>query len=86
MNQLTITGLGNDLTDRIKGLARRERNSLNQTVLKLLRKGVELEEASDVGNTVGSSLDHIIGAWTRGEADEFDAALEEFEMFDASDR
>lgn len=83
MNQLTVRGLGNDLADRVQRLARRERTSLNQAVLKLLRKGVELEEASEGANTLGSSLDHLIGAWTRGEADEFDAALKEFEMVDA---
>lgn len=86
MNQLTVKGLGNDLIDRIKGLTRLEGTSLNQTVLKLLRKGVELENASEGANAVGSSLDHLIGAWTRGDADKFDAALEDFEMFDASVR
>ena len=80
MNQLTVSGFGNDLADRIQRLARREGTSLNQTVLKLLRKGVELEEASEGTDTVGSSLDHLMGAWTQAEADEFDAALEEFEM------
>ena len=57
MNQLTVRGLGNDLTDRIIGLARLEGTSLNQTVLKLLRNGVELEEALEGANAVGSSLD-----------------------------
>ena len=83
MNQLTVRGLGNDLTNRKKGLARLEGISLNQTVLKLLRKGVELEEASEGANAVGSSLDHLIGVWTQAEADELDAALEDFEMVDA---
>lgn len=83
MNQLTVRGVGDDLADRIQGLARLEGNSLNQTVLKLLRKGVELEEASEGVNAVGSSLDHLIEKWTQAEADEFDAALEEFEIVDA---
>ena len=86
MNQLTVRGLGNDLADRIKGLARREGTSLNQTALKLLRKGIGLEEASEGTDTVGSSLDHLIGTWTQAEADELDAALEVFEMGYASDR
>ncbi len=80
MNLLTVRGLGDDLADRIQSLARHEGTSLNQTVLKILRKGVEFEEASEGANKVGSSLDHLIGAWTRGQADEFDAALEGLEM------
>ena len=83
MNQLTVRGLGNDLADRIKGLARREGTSLNQTALKLLRKGIGLEEASEGTDTVGSSLDHLIGTWTQAEAGELDLALEDFEVVDA---
>ena len=71
MNQLTVRGLGNDLAGRIQCLARREGTSLNQTALKLRRKGVGLEEASEDTDTVGSSLDHLIGAWTQAERDEF---------------
>ena len=33
-------------------------------------------------DTVGSSLDHLIGSWNDGEAAELDAALEEFEIID----
>lgn len=83
MNQLTVRGLGIDLTNRIKDLARLEGISLNQTVLKLLRKGVKLEEESEGANAVGSSLDHLIGVWTQGEADELDLALEDFEVVGA---
>ena len=83
MNQLRVRGFGDDLADRIRRLAKREGTSLNQTALKLLRKGVELEEASEGADTVGSSLDHLVGVWTRAEAEEFNAALEEFEMVDA---
>ena len=74
------------MAGRIQCLARREGTSLNQTALKLLRKGVDLEEASEGKDTVGSSVGHLVGAWTQAERDEFDAALEEFEMLDASDR
>ncbi|MCY4578878.1 MAG: hypothetical protein OXD31_07500 [Chloroflexi bacterium] len=40
-----------------------------------------LEDAED-SNTVGSSLDHLIGTWTQAEADEMDAALNDFEAVD----
>jgi len=64
MNQLTVRGLGNDMADRIQRLARREGTSLNQTMLKLRHKGVDLEEALEGANTVESSLDHLIETWT----------------------
>lgn len=83
MNQLTIRRLGNDLADRIKDLARCEGTSLNQAALKLLRKGIGLEEASEGTDTVGSSLDHLIGTWTQAESEELDSALEDFEMVGA---
>ena len=42
MEQLTVRGFGDDLAERIQRLAIREGKSLNQTVLKLLRKGAGL--------------------------------------------
>ena len=70
MDQLTVRGFGDDLAERIHRLAIREGKSLNQTVLKLLRKGAGLREGPGAADTVGSSLDHLIGTWTRAEADE----------------
>ena len=84
MEQLTVRGFGDDLAERIRRLAIREGKSLNQTVLKLLRKGAGLRNDSGDSDRVGSSLDHLIGTWTKAEADEMDAALEEFEKIDGS--
>ena len=84
MEQLTVRGFGDDLAERIRRLAIREGKSLNQTVLKLLRKGAGLGKDSGDADRVGSSLDHLIGTWTKAEADEMDAALEEFEKIDGS--
>ena len=46
------------------------------------RAGLDLTEGAGGANTVGSSLDHLIGTWTQAEADEIDAALEHFETVD----
>ena len=43
------------------------------------RGGLDLTKDTNGANTVGSSLDHLIGTWTRAEADEMDAALKQFE-------
>ncbi len=82
MNQLTVRGFDDELADRIRRLAKRDGISLNQAALKLLRKGAGLTDPGQGPDTVGSSLDHLIGSWNDDEADELDAALEEFEVID----
>ena len=84
MNQLTLRGFEDELSDGIRRLAKREGISMNQAALRLLRKGAGISEDTGSENTVGSSLDHLIGSWTQKEADEMDAALEEFENVDES--
>ena len=84
MNQLTVRGFDDELSASLRRLAKSERISLNQAALRLLRKGAGLSDGAGGADVVGSSLDHLIGTWTRAEADEFDAALEEFETIDES--
>ena len=85
MNQLTVRGFDHELSVRMRRLAKREGISLNQAALKLLRKGAGLTDGKGGADTVGDSLDHLIGTWTRDvEADEMDAALRELETIDES--
>ena len=80
MKQLTVRGLGDDLTRAIRRLANRDGTSLNRAAVKLLRRGAGLEETRS--DTVGSSLDHLIGTWSDAEADEIERALRHFENID----
>ena len=84
MNQLTVRGFDDELAERIRRLAKRDGTSLNQAALKLLRKGAGLADPAQKVDTVGSSLDHLIGSWSDDEAAELEAALEEFETIDES--
>ena len=84
MNQLTVRGFDDELSDRIQRLAQREGISLNKAVLTLLRKGAGLTDSAGAPGTVGSSLDHLIGTWTQDEADAFNAVLQDFETIDES--
>ncbi len=84
MNQLTVRGFDDELAGSIRRLAEREGLSLNQAVLRLLRKGAGLTDGKGGVDTVGSSLDHLIGTWSPVEADEMDSALEELEVIDRS--
>jgi len=84
MKQLTVRGFDEELAQRIRRLANREGISLNQAVLKLLRKGAGLREGKGSADTVGSSLDELIGTWTPDEADELQRALDDLEEIDES--
>ena len=79
MRQLTVRGIDPELDERISRLAQREGVSLNQAVLRLLRRGADLADEQGSIDTVGSSLDHFIGSWTCEQADEMDRALKDFE-------
>ena len=82
MKQLTVRGFDDELSERIQRQAERDGTSLNQAALKLLRKGAGLADPGQGPDTVGSSLDHLIGTWSEDEAAELDAVLEEFEVID----
>jgi len=84
MHQLTVRGFEPELAARIRGLAQQERISLNQAVLRLLRRGAGLEADQAGADTVGTSLDHFIGSWTGRQADEMDRALADFDHVDES--
>ena len=81
MKQLTIRGLGDDLARAIRRLANREGTSLNRAAVKLLRRGAGLERGRGP-DTVGSSLDDLIGTWSDAEADEVGRALRHFKNID----
>lgn len=82
--QLTIRGFEPDLERCIRDLARREGISLNQAVLRLLRRGAGLGESPDRRDRVGSTLDDLIGTWTPGEARAVEEAAADFDRIDES--
>ena len=82
MNQLTVRGFDDELAERIRRLTKRDGTSLNQAALKLLRKGAGLADPAQKADTVGASLDHLIGSWSDDEAAELEAVLQEFEVID----
>ena len=85
MNQLTVRGFDDELAEHIRRLSKREGISLNQAALKLLRKGAGLSDPARKADTVGTSLDHLIGTWTDEQAAEMDRALDDLEFIDEAD-
>ena len=82
MNQITVRGFDDELSAKLRRLAKREGISLNQAALRLLRRGAGLAEGADGADTVGSSFDRLIGSWTQADVDEMESALEDFETVD----
>lgn len=80
MHQLTIRGFDDELEDYIRKLARREGISLNRAVMRLVRRGANLDQPE--ADVVGSSLDHLMGTWNDEEADAIDRALQDFSRID----
>lgn len=84
MNQLTIRGFDDELAASIRRLANRDGISLNQAVLQLLRRGAGLGGRKGGADTVGASLDHLIGTWSPEEAGEMTRALADLAEIDES--
>ena len=83
LEQLTIRGLGDDLARAIRRLANRDGTSLNRAAVKLLRRGAGLDRGQG-RDTVGSSLDHLIGTWSDERAHEVEQALRHFQTIDGA--
>lgn len=82
IDQLTIRGLDDKLARKVRGLAESEGLSLNQAVLKLLRRGAGLEAPKPNEDVIGNSLDWFIGSATEEETRELEEALKMFEEID----
>lgn len=81
MKQLTVRGLVDELVRAIRRLANRDETSLNRVAVKLMRRGEGLDDRP-AADTVGSSLDHLIGTWSDAEADEIERTLRHFKTVD----
>jgi hypothetical protein len=84
VKQLTLRGFDKNLERRLREVARTRRLSLNQAALALLREGAGLTESRGRANTVGDSLDHLIGTWSAEDERELLSAIGELEAIDPS--
>lgn len=82
IDQLTIRGLDDDLARKVQSLAKDEGLSLNQAVLKLLRRGAGLATPKPDEDVIGDSLDWFIGSATEEETRELEESLKMFDTID----
>ncbi|MBM4396262.1 MAG: toxin-antitoxin system HicB family antitoxin [Deltaproteobacteria bacterium] len=82
MKQLTLRGFDKDLERRLRREAAEQGVSLNRAALRLLRRGAGIATERAAPPVIGTSLDDLIGCWTRAEERAFLKALEPFESVD----
>ena len=81
MKAITLRNLPPELALRIEEEAKRSGASLNATVIRLLQQALAPEAAAKAPQRF-RDLDHMVGNWTKEEADEFDKYLAESKRID----
>ena len=82
MNQLTIRGFGEEIEREIRKMAKKEKISLNQAVLRILHQGISSPGQALKDTVIGASLDHLAGTWSEDEARVMEAVEKDFEQID----
>lgn len=80
MKTLTIRGIDPELAEAIRSLAAKNKESINQTALKLLKEGTGLSY-KPVFRTY-DDLDDLAGGWTAEDVKAFEAVAEDFDKID----
>ena len=80
--QMTIRMSDKELERAILEVARAEGISLNQAVLRILRRGAGLMRPGGEDRTVGNALDGLAGTWSEEESREFEEAVGGFDEVD----
>ena len=75
--QTTIRGIPTDLEQQLRERARRSGESLNRTLIRLLREAVGLNTSRQKRD-----LSALAGTWSQEEADKFDREVRRFEVID----
>ena len=78
MNQLTLRNIPDDLERTIREYSKKNGQSINQTVLDFLRKGIGLP----LEGNKQRDLSFISGTWSQKEFDEFEDNVKIFEQID----
>jgi hypothetical protein len=80
--QLTLRGLDRELQRKISDVANEDGTSLNQAVLKLLRRATGLELHAPNPRAIGNAYDDLIGTWSVSESQKFDEAVKVLNVID----
>ena len=74
MKTITLRNLPEHVAELIRERAERDRTSLTKTVIRLLEERLQMDHS--VLPPKHHDLDHLAGAWSEADADEFDRNLQ----------
>ncbi len=80
MNTITIRGIDQELSKRIKATAEQNNESINQSVLKILKTALGLTKSPQFKTY--DDIDHLAGGWTVKDEKLFYDATSEFRKID----
>jgi len=80
MKAISLRGIDDDLEQALQAKARESCNSLNGTILDILRGALGLSKRKYHG--VHHDLDHLAGTWSDADLREFEEATTEFNQVD----
>ncbi len=75
MKQITLRDIPEDIAKAIEKKSKKEKLSLNRTIITLLERGAGVASKHTSAKPVYHDLDHLCGAWSKKEAEEFENNL-----------
>jgi len=82
MKAITVRDLPPEVEKTLRARARKEGLSLNRVVARFLAEATGCDRGATPRRALHHDLDEFAGAWTKAEADEFDASLAEQRSID----
>ena len=80
MKAITIRGIDEELGKSLRKTARENGDSINSTLLKLLRKSLSLDKPKMYPEY--RDLDELAGTWSKNDEEEFNRIQKGFEQID----
>lgn len=80
MKSFTIRGVDEEIRSRLEQQAQQSGDSINTTMLKLLRKALQLDREKPYPEH--HDLDSLAGTWSPEEREQFDRFQKSFEQID----
>ncbi len=78
MNQITLRQIPENTYKQLRSIAKKNKTSINKTILNLLKKSLGIEENSDKKR----NLSDLAGTWNKRRLDEFNKNTQVFEQID----
>lgn len=75
MKQITLRDIPDDIAKIIEKKSKKDKLSLNRTIISLLERGVGVASGNKSAGPLYHDLDHLFGAWSEKEAEEFESKL-----------